>query len=320
MRLPTINDVLQARRVLAGYLPVTPMWSYPALSATTGVTTFVKHEHVQPTGAFKVRGGIFLVNGMAPADRAAGILGYSTGNHAQSLAYAARLFGAPCTIVMPVNPNPGKAAAVRAVGAELVEYGENFDIAREHAEKLAQERGGRLVSSGDEADLIAGVATLYLEILDAEPALDAVFVPIGGGSGAAGACLVAAALAPDCRVIGVQSSASPAGHDSWRSGRLVTGRQNLTTVEAVATGTAFEMPQRILRERLSDFQLVDDADIRRAQRILLRDAHTMVEGGGATALAGLLARRDEFAGQRVAVVCTGGNITEAQVRAVLDQE
>jgi threonine dehydratase len=319
MRLPTINDVLRARRVLAGYLPVTPMWSYPALSATTGATTFVKHEHVQPTGAFKVRGGIFLVDGMTPADRAAGILGYSTGNHAQSLAYAARLFDMPCTIVMPANPNPGKAAAVRAMGAELVEYGENFDIAHEHAEKLAQERGGRLVSTGDEADLIAGVATAYLEILDAEPELDAVFVPIGGGSGAAGACLVTAALAPGCRVIGVQSSASPAGHDSWRSGRPVR-RPNSTTVEAVATGLAFEMPQRILRERLSDFVLVPDEDIRRAQRILLRDAHTMVEGGGATALAGLLARRDEFAGQRVAVVCTGGNVTEAQVRAVLDQE
>ncbi|HEY3611374.1 MAG TPA: pyridoxal-phosphate dependent enzyme [Pseudonocardiaceae bacterium] len=319
MRLPTINDVLRARRVLAGYLPVTPMWSYPALSATTGATTFVKHEHVQPTGAFKVRGGIVLVHGMTPADRAAGIIGYSTGNHAQSLAYAARLFDTPCTIVMPANPNPGKAAAVRALGAELVEYGENFDIAHEHAEKLAQERGGRLVSSGDETDLIAGVATAYLEILDAEPDLDAVFVPIGGGSGAAGACLVAAALAPGCRVIGVQSSASPAAHDSWRAGRLV-GRPNSTTVEALATGMAFEMPQQILRARLAEFLLVDDADIRRAQRILLRDAHTMVEGGGATALAGLLARRDEFAGQRVAVVCSGGNITEAQVRAVLDQE
>ncbi len=318
MRLPTINDVLRARRVLAGYLPVTPMWSYPALSATTGATTFVKHEHVQPTGAFKVRGGIVLVHGMTPADRAAGILGYSTGNHAQSLAYAARLFDMPCTIVMPANPNPGKAAAVRALGAELVEYGENFDIAHEHAEKLAQERGGRLVSSGDETDLIAGVATAYLEILDAEPDLDAVFVPIGGGSGAAGACLVAAAVAPGCRVIGVQSSASPAAHDSWRSGRLV-GRPNSTTVEAVATGMAFEMPQQILRDRLSEFLLVDDADIRRAQRILLRDAHTMVEGGGATALAGLLARRDEFAGHRVAVMCSGGNITEAQLRAVLDQ-
>ncbi len=318
MRLPTINDVLRARRVLAGYLPVTPMWSYPALSATTGVTTFVKHEHVQPTGAFKVRGGIFLVHGMTPTDRAAGILGYSTGNHAQSLAYAARLFDTPCTIVMPVNPNPGKAAAVRALGAELVEYGENFDIAHEYAEKLARERGGRLVSSGDEADLIAGVGTVYLEILDAEPDLDAVFVPIGGGSGAAGACLVTAALAPNCRVIGVQSSAAPAGHDSWVAGQVVR-RPNTTTVEAVATGFAFEMPQRILRERLSDFVLVSDEDIRRAQRILLRDAHTMVEGGGATALAGLLARRDEFAGQRVAVVCTGGNVTEAQVRAVLDQ-
>ncbi|HEX4705910.1 MAG TPA: pyridoxal-phosphate dependent enzyme, partial [Pseudonocardiaceae bacterium] len=218
MRLPTITDVVRARRVLADHLPATPMWSYPALTATTGATTFVKHEQVQPTGAFKVRGGITLLSRMSPDERAAGIIGYSTGNHAQSLAYASALFGAPCTIVMPANPNPGKAAAVRAWGAELVEFGENFDVAHEHAEKLAGQRGVRLVSSGDEPDLIAGVGTVYLEIFEREPELDAVLVPIGGGSGAAGACVVAAALAPHCRIIGVQSSASPAAYESWRAG------------------------------------------------------------------------------------------------------
>jgi threonine dehydratase len=315
MRLPTITDVLNARRVLAGYLPDTPMWSYPGLSSATGATTFVKHEHVQPTGAFKVRGGIVLVHNMNPDDRAAGILGYSTGNHAQSLAYAARRFDMPCTIVMPVNPNPVKAAAVRSLGATLVEFGENFDVAREHADDLAKQSGARLVSSGDEPDLIAGVGTLYLEIFEREPELDAVLVPIGGGSGAAGACLVAAAVAPHCRVIGVQSTASPAAHDSWRAGHGVR-RPNATAVEALATGGSFELPQRILRAGLADFLLVDDADVREAQRLLLQEAHTLTEGGGATALAALCKYRDMFAGQRVAVVCTGGNINEAELRAI----
>lgn len=316
MRLPTITDVLAARRVLSGYLPVTPMWSYPGLSAVTGATTFVKLEHVQPTGAFKVRGGIVLLHNMTAAERAAGVLGYSTGNHAQSLAYAARLFDAPCTIVMPADPNPVKAAAVRSLGATLVEYGENFDVAREHADDLAKQTGARLVSSGDEPDLIAGVGTLYLEIVEREPDLDAILMPIGGGSGAAGACLVGAAVAPGCAVIGVQSSASPAAHDSWRGGHAVR-RPNHTTVEAVATGSTFDLPQQILRGGLTDFLLVDDADVRAAQRLLLREAHTLAEGGGATALAGLLKHRDRFAGQRVAVVCTGGNASESELRAIL---
>ncbi|HEX4722343.1 MAG TPA: pyridoxal-phosphate dependent enzyme [Pseudonocardiaceae bacterium] len=319
MRQPTITDVLAARGVLAGYLPVTPMWSYPGLSAATGATTFVKQEHAQPTGAFKVRGGIVLAHGMSPAERAAGLLGYSTGNHAQSLAYAARQFDMPCTIVMPVDPNPIKAAAVRALGAELVEFGENFDVAREHAADLAKRTGARLVSSGDEPDLIAGVGTIYLEIFEREPALDAVLVPVGGGSGASGACIVGAALAPGCKIIGVQSSASPAAHDSWRAGHGVR-RPNHTAIEAVATGSTFDLPQQILRAGLADFLLVDDADVLAAQRLMLRVAHTMAEGGGATALAALLKYRHLFAGQRVAVVCTGGNVSVAELAAVVQED
>jgi threonine dehydratase len=314
MRLPTMSDVLRARRVLAEYLPPTPMWSYPALNATTGATTFVKHEHTQPTGAFKVRGGITLVSGMSETERAAGVLGYSTGNHAQSLAYAAALFGAPCTIVMPENPNPLKAAAVRGYGAELVEHGAEFDEAREHAEELAKRTGARLVSSGDEPELIAGVATAYWEIFEREPDLDAVFVPIGGGSGGAGACLVAAAIAPNCKIIGVQSAAAPAAHDSWAAGELVR-RPNRTHAEGLSTGSGFELPQRILREGLAEFALVSDDDIREAQRVLLRQAHTVVEAAGAAALAGLLANKTRFAGQRVAVMCSGGNASEAELRA-----
>jgi threonine dehydratase len=316
MRTPTIADVLRARKLLAAHLTPTPMWSYPGLTAATGATTFVKHENTQPTGAFKVRGGITLLSGMTPRERAAGVLGYSTGNHAQSLAYAAALFGAPCTIVMPEHPNPLKAAAVRNLGAELIEYGAEFEMCRDHAEELARASGARLVSSGDEPDLIAGVATIYLEIFEREPELDAVFVPIGGGSGAAGACLVASAVAPDCQIIGVQSSASPAAHDSWLAGELVK-RPNKTRAEGLSTGFAFELPQTILREKLTDFVLVDDDQIQHAQRVLIRDAHTMVEAAGAAALAGLLATRDRFAGRRVAVVCSGGNASETELRACL---
>lgn len=272
----------------------------------------VKHENVQPTSAFKVRGGLNLLANMTDAERAAGIVGYSTGNHAQSLAYAAERFGVACTIVMPENPNPVKVAAVKARGAEVIEFGARLDDAAEHAGKVAADFGARLVSCGDEPDLVAGVATAYLEIFEQAPDLDAVVVPVGGGSGAAAACIVAAAVAPSCQVIAVQSAASPAAHDSWRAGEVVS-RPNRTVAEGLATGSGFELTQRLLRQHLSDFLLVDDSVIAHAQHVLARDAHVLTEGAGAASLAAVLAHRGRFIGKRVAVVASGANASEAEL-------
>ncbi|WP_129664565.1 threonine ammonia-lyase [Phytoactinopolyspora endophytica] len=315
MRTPSIGDVFRARRVLDSLLPPTPMWSYPALSATLGADVLVKHENVQPTGAFKIRGGLNLLAGMSPEDRQRGIVGYSTGNHAQSLAYAARRVGASCTIVMPEKPNPLKAAAVRALGADVVEHGETLDGACEFAGKLAAERGSRLVSAANEQEIVAGVATAYLEVFEQAPDLDAVVVPVGGGSGAAAACVVAAAVAPGCEIIGVQAAASPAAHDSWRTGELLK-RPNRTAAEGLATGAGFELTQRIMGEHLTDFLLVDDGTIAEAQWVMLRDAHTLTEGAGAASVAALLAHPERFADKRVAVMCTGANASERELRAV----
>ncbi len=312
MRVPTIADVLRARQVLSGDLPPTPMWSYPALDATTGSQVLVKQEIVQPTGAFKVRGGLNLLANMTDAERARGIVGYSTGNHAQSLAYAAERSGVACSIVMPENPNPVKAAAVRSRGAEVIEFGAEMGEAAEHAGKVAAEYGARLVSAGDEPDLVAGVGTAYLEIFEHAPDLEAILVPVGSGSGAAAACLVAAAVAPDCEVIAVQSAASPAAHDSWQEGEVVS-RPNRTAVEGLATGSGFELTQRVMRQHLSDFLLVDDSAIAHAQHVLARDAHVLTEGAGAAALAAVLTHRDQFSGRRVAVVASGANASEAEL-------
>lgn len=316
MQPPTFADVLAARELLSGLLPPTPAWRYAALSATAGTDVLVKHENVQPIGAFKVRGGLTLLASMPHAERSRGVVGYSTGNHAQSLAYAARHVGVPCTIVMPDNPNPAKAAAVRALGAELVESGATFDDCRGTAEKLAADSGGRLVSAANEPEIIAGVGTAYLELFEQDPELDVVIVPIGSGSGASAACVVAAELAPQCRIVGVQSSAAPAAHDSWRAGELVE-RPNRTVVDGLATGGGFALPQQIMRERLASFVLVDDEAIAAAQWVMLRDAHTLAEGAGAAALAALLADRERYVGQRVAVVCTGANASEAELGRIM---
>jgi threonine dehydratase len=312
---PTFADILAARELLAGHLPPTPMWCYPALDAEAGATLYVKHENVQPVGAFKVRGGLTLLAGLSAGQRARGLITYSTGNHAQSIAYACATFGASCTIVMPATASAEKARAVRALGATLILHGPDMGAAQQRAERLAAEDGAILVSPGDTPQLVAGVGTAYLEVFEARPDLDAVVVPVGSGTGAAAACLVAAKLAPRCRVVAVQSSASPAAHDSWRAGTSLR-RPNHTTVDGLATGRGYDLPQRLMRTGLAAFHLVDDEQIAAAQRLLASHAHTLAEGAAAAPLAAVLARPDEFAGQRVGIICTGGNASTAELAAL----
>jgi threonine dehydratase len=311
----SFSDVIAARAAIAGRLPPTPMWSYPLLNRLAGATVYVKHENTQPVGAFKVRGGLTLLAGMSSADRALGLVTYSTGNHAQSLAYAGAAYDVATTVVMPAAANPTKADAVRAIGGTVVLHGPDLEAAQRHAEELARGSGSRLVSPGDTPELLAGVGTLAVEVFEAQPDLDVLVTPIGSGTGAAAATVVAAAMAPKCRVIGVQSAASPAAYDSWRAGECVR-RPNRTRVDGLATGRGYDLPQRLLRAGLADFLLVTDEQIAEGQAALARHAHTLAEGAGAAALAAVLSRPDLFAGRRVAVVCTGGNASTAEIAAL----
>ncbi|WP_402465502.1 threonine ammonia-lyase [Isoptericola aurantiacus] len=319
---PTVTDVVAAQRRLAGLVVRTPASSWTALdravhrAGAVGASVVVKQENLQHTGAFKVRGALNLLLQLPPAARDAGIVGYSTGNHAQALAYAARHVGAPCTIVMPTDPNPVKERAVRDLGAEVVLHGERLEDACAHAGTLADARGARLVSAADEPDLVAGVATATLELLQQVPDLDVLVVPVGGGSGAAAACVVAAALAPGLEVVAVQAAASPAAHDSWRAGELVA-RPNRTRAEGLAVGRGFALTQGVLRRHLSDFLLVDDDAITRGQHAYLTAARTVAEGAGAAALSAVLTHPERFAGRRTGVVCSGGNASEAELRRAL---
>ena len=308
-------DVRAARAVVERHLPPTPMWSYPVLDRAVGANVLVKHENVQPVGAFKVRGGLTLLDRLPPAERERGTVTYSTGNHALSMAYASSRAAVRCTVVMPAGANPAKAEAVRAWGAEVVLTGPDLAAAQTYAEELAESTGARLVSPGDTPELLAGVGTLYQEILTARPELDAIVVPVGSGSGAAAATVVARELAPGCAIIAVQSASSPAAHDSWRAGELLE-RPNRTRVEGLATGRGFALTQRLLRGALADFVLVGDDRIADAQRLLATHAHTLAEGAGAAGLAAVVARPDLFAGRRVAVVCTGGNASPAELAAL----
>ena len=316
MHIPTFQDVLLARRQIRPYLQPTPLYSYPAMNDLLGTGVYIKHENYQPVGAFKVRGGVNLVSQLDRQERARGVISVSTGNHGQSVAFAARLFGVKAIIVVPEKANPGKVAAMQGMGAEVIFHGATYDESKLHCETLAHMHGYRYINSGNEPLLIAGVATETLEMLEDEPGLEVIIVPIGGGSGAAGACIVAHAVNPHIQVIGVQSEAAPAAYETWRQRRLVNA-PNRTFAEGLATGVAFELPQAILRDLLHDFLLVSEEEIMRAMVWMIERAHTLAEGAGAAALAAAYRMRKELQGKKVGLVCSGGNTSLEHLRLAL---
>lgn len=316
MTEPTFTDVLDAARQIRPYLQPTPLRRYPALDRLVGAELHVKHENHNPTGAFKVRGGINLVSRLSEDERRRGVIAASTGNHGQSVAYAAKLFGVSAVICAPAGANPVKVESMQDLGAEVVLSGERYDDSRRNAERLAGEHGYRYIHSGDEPLLIAGVGTHTLELLQEQPDVDTVIVPVGGGSGAAGAGIVAKAVNARIQVIGVQSDQAQAAYLSWKSGELRESA-NRTRVEGLSTATSFELPQRIMRRVLDDFVLVSDDQIDAATAVMIEKTRTLVEAAGAAALAAAIAMRVQLKGRKVALICTGGNISPAQLRALL---
>jgi len=315
----TFGDVLAAREFLASHLRPTPLIRREAVCAALGIDALLKCESALPTAAFKVRGGLNLL-GRDPTAKP-GVIAASTGNHGQSLSYAGKTFGIPVTIVAPVGANPVKLEAMRGYGATIIEHGVDYDEAREECERRAVATGVRYVHSGNEPYLIAGVGTAALEVLEERPDIDVLIVPIGGGSGAAGACIVAKHLRPTVRVIGVQSSGAPAAYLSWRDRRPQVGGPIRTFAEGLATRTSFDLPQRILVDLLDDFVLVDDEEIYRAMRLLLVAGHQLAEGAGAAATAAAWKLRDQLRQKTVAVWISGANATaESMTKALAGGE
>ena len=313
---PSFDDVLLARSTIAPYLRPTPLYPYQGLSDAIGADLWIKHENHLPTGAFKVRGGVNFMARLSPEQRARGIITASTGNHGQSVAFAARRFGVRAVVAVPHGANPGKVAGIRDFGAEIRFIGNDFEACRQYVEATAEREGMRYLSSGDEPLLIAGVATHTLEIVDALPEVDVVIVPVGGGSGAAGACLVARANARRIEVIGVQAEGAPAAWRSWKEGRRVEVPVT-TMADGLATGAPFDLPQSILRRDLDDFILVSDAELRAAVRLLIEQTCNLAEAAGAAALAAALKLRDRLSGRRVALILSGGNLSWDALRELL---
>ncbi|MEE8158285.1 MAG: pyridoxal-phosphate dependent enzyme [Dehalococcoidia bacterium] len=317
MERPNLRDVLDARKTIAPYVSRTPLISYAALDSFIGAEVRLKHENHHPLGAFKVRGGINFLAHLSEEQRRRGLTTASTGNHGQSVANACRLFGAKAVIVVPKNANPLKVKSMENLGAEVLHHGGNFDEARGYSERLAKEEGYRYVHAADEPLLVAGVATFALEIIEDFPDVEYILVPLGGGSGAAGASIVAKAVNANIRVVAVQSEQAPAGYLSWKNRRITEAPMH-TIAEGLATQTGYELPQSIIWDLLDDFLLVSDEEIACAIAILIEKAHTLAEEAGAAALAGAIKMKDELKGKRVAVVVTGSNITLDRLREALD--
>ena len=316
----TFDEILAARERLRPYLVPTPLRRYPLLDELVGheLEVWVKHENHHPTQSFKIRNGLSAITALSPEERSRGVIGATTGNHGQALAYAGQLLGVPVAICVPLGNNPEKNAAIRAMGAELIETGATYDETVIECDRVCASRGMTLLHSTNNREVIAGAGTMTLELLEQQPGLDAIIIALGGGSQAVGALTVAAAIRPAVATYAVCANGAPAQYDSWKAGRRLTGRPVRTFAEGIATGSAYEMTFDALLAGLRGFVTVSEAELYQAVRDLIRITHNMPEGAGAGGLAGLRRLAPELAGARVAIVMCGGNLSTEALRAALN--
>ena len=317
---PTVEDIRTAKATLHGVIRATPLMQHRLLAGETGLDIYVKHENHNPTGAFKVRGGLNLIASLSNDERARGVITASTGNHGQSIAFASQRAGVPCSVAVPHGNNPEKNAAIRAFGATVVEQGQDFDEAREWVENEAAARGLRYVHSANEPALIAGVGTYALEIFEDLADPDVILVPIGGGSGACGCCIARTGLGKKTRVIGVQAVEADAFTRSWRGPERVSMERIGTFAEGLATRYTFDLTFDILKRELDDIITLTEAELEEGVRLALRATHNLAEGAGAASLAAAVKLRDRLEGKKIICVMSGGNINSDVLRRVLNLE
>lgn len=317
MHLPTLLEIEAAAEVIRPYCPPTPQYAWPLLAARAGREVWVKHENHTPIGAFKVRGGLYYLHCLRAAGGAsAGLVSATRGNHGQSLALAGRVFDCPVTIVVPHGNSLEKNAAMRALGARLIEAGSDFEDARQVASELARTQGLTLVSPF-ERDLVCGVATYGLEFFRHAPPLAAVYVGVGMGSGACGLIAARDALGLTTDIVGVVAAGAPAYALSFSAGEVVCTPRAETLADGLACRTPAPAALAILRAGAARIIPVSETDITHAMRAYYTDTHNLAEGAGAAGLAGLLLEGGRYGDQPVGVVLSGGNVDAAVFAAIL---
>jgi threonine dehydratase len=308
MQLPSLDDLHRATQVVRTVMPPTPQYSWPLLNARAGTEVWVKHENHSPVGAFKLRGAMVYMDSLKGSNPPiTGVIAATRGNHGQGVALAAARLGLSSTIVVPHGNSREKNRAMQALGAELIEHGDDFQASLEHAIALAAARGLHPIPSFHPL-LVHGTGTYALEMLNAVPALDAIYVPIGLGSSICGVISVRNALNLNTKVIGVVAAASPAYALSFRAGKPVSHPAETRLADGLACRMPVPEALDIIRDHVDHIVEVTEQEIAAAMRIYYEDTHNVAEGASAAALAGLLQERDTLRGKRAGVVLTGSNV------------
>ena len=314
----SLKETIQAREVIADILTPTPLTYYQGLSNVIGAEIYIKHENHNPTGAFKIRGGINLMHHLKQ-DNIPGVITFSTGNHGLSTATSAKWAGIPATVVVPLNNNPVKNRAIREAGAELVEAGTTFEEASKTVDQLSQEHGLYYVHPADEPLLINGVGTEFLEIIEKLPDIDVMIVPIGAGSEAAAAVTVLHALKPDVQIIAVQAQSSPAAYNSWKEKKICEA-SNTTFAGGFATGKGYETTFEIYKDSLHDFVLLSEAEIYDGIAAALYYTHNLAEGAGSATIMATWKLREQLKGKKVALQMSGCNASPQEIQEAIGRD
>ncbi len=310
MRLPELAEIEHAAETVYEVMQASPQLSWPLLNERCGTEVWIKHENHNPTGAFKVRGGLIYVQRLVQNDPdVKGVVAATRGNHGQSVAFAAGKNNLSSVIVVPEGNSPDKNAAMKAFGAELIVHGEDFDVALERSKEIAEERGLHFMPSID-GDLIPGVATYALEFFRGAPPLDRIYVPIGLGSGICGVIAAKRALNLDTEIVGVVAASANTYQLSLREGKAVGTNSADTMADGLAVRNPSEDALAIISKEVSEVVSVDDDEIMRAIGYYFSDTHNVVEGAGAAPLAALL-NADDRSGKRIGLIVSGGNINHA---------
>ena len=313
IRFPvSIAEIIRARGIVGRHIVPTPLTRYQGLSKLIGADIYVKHENHNPTGSFKVRGGINLMHRLYQ-EGTRGVITFSTGNHGLSVADTAARFGLKAVVVVPERNNPSKNRKIREAGAELIEAGGTFEEAADSVDRLSKERGLYYVHPANEPHLINGVGTEFLEIMEKLPDIDAVLVPLGAGSEAAAAVTALKPLNRDIEIYAVQAEASPAAYRSWRSGSIQTAA-NSTFAGGFATGVAYELPFSIYKDQLEDFVLISEQEIYEGIALAGYYTQNLVEGAGASTIMAALRLREKLKDKKVVLQFSGCNASPDELR------
>lgn len=308
--LPTIEDIINAQKLLAGTVRKTPLQTSRTFSGLAGTNLFLKLECLQVTGSFKVRGAFVKISGLSDKQAGYGVIAASAGNHAQGVAYAAMIKKIPCTIVMPENASPAKVAATRSYGAKVIRRGANYDDAWEATQEIAKAEGKTIIHAFDDPDIIAGQGTIGLELLQDLPDVDRIYLPVGGGGLASGVAIAVKSRKPDVKIIGVESKAFPAMKESLVKGSLQCTKRGYSIADGIAVKQPGELAREILSKYIEDIVLIDDASIVKTMFLMMERTKLVAEPAGAASLAYLLSKGSYPGGRsdKVVTIISGGNV------------